>query len=208
MGSLNIGTGDYYGNGAYGSGTSSSGTYSSRTRAASSVNFTTMSRNIASGYSSDMEMIQKYMEQGKTDKAIEKYENLFDDIKATTSNYRYELTDGEIESILKSAYQMNTGTSLVNSIEENTSGSFWTGVKESIPIFGFFANGTSEDEALAKLSNDEVSIKDKALEATGALVGTIAGVAGGVVLCGACLPLGIGLIASSVLTSGIKFFSK
>ena len=72
MSLLNIGTGTYYGDGTYGSnvtGTSSTG----YTRATSSVNFRTMSNNIASGYSADMEIIQKYFEEGKTDKAIEKY---------------------------------------------------------------------------------------------------------------------------------------
>lgn len=169
-GSLNINTGSYYGTG-YSSTSSGSLT---RTRSASSANFRTMSRNIAAGYSSDIEIIQKYMEDGKVDKALDKYEALFDDIKTTTGNYNYQLTDAEVESILKTAYQSQTGTSLVSAIEDNTSGSFWTGFKQSIPIIGFFVNGTSEAEALARLSGDELKLtdKDRVLELLGSAVGT------------------------------------
>ena len=173
MSLLNIGTGTYYGDGTYGSnvtGTSSTG----YTRATSSVNFRTMSNNIASGYSADMEIIQKYFEEGKTDKAIEKYESLFDDIKTTTGNYRYSLTDSEIESILNTSYQNITGSTIVDSIENNTCGSFLTGLKQSIPIFGLFCNDVSEAEALAKVAGDEVSFKDRALELAGMAVGTLA----------------------------------
>ena len=173
MSLLNIGTGTYYGDGSYGStltGTSGTG----YTRATSSTNFRTMSNNIASGYSSDIEIIQKYLKDGKTDKAIEKYESLFEDIKTTTGNYRYSLTDSEIESILSTSYQNITGTSIVDAIEKNTCGSFLTGLKQSIPIFGLFCNDVSEAEAIAKISGDEVSLKDRALELAGMAVGTVA----------------------------------
>ncbi len=171
MSLLNIGTGTYYGDGSYGStltGTSGTG----YTRATSSTNFRTMSNNIASGYSSDIEIIQKYLKDGKTDKAIEKYESLFEDIKTTTGNYRYSLTDSEVESILKTSYENVTGTSLTDSIEKNTSGSFMTGFKQSIPIFGLFCNDVSEAEALAKITGDEVSTKDRLLEVAGWATGT------------------------------------
>ena len=169
MSLLNIGTGTYYGDATYGSnvtGTSSTG----YTRATSSTNFRTMSNNIASGYSSDIEIIQKYLKDGKTDKAIEKYESLFEDI--TTRNYRYSLTDSEVESMLKTSYENVTGTSLTDSIEKNTSGSFMTGFKQSIPIFGLFCNDVSEAEALAKITGDEVSTKDRLLEVAGWVTGT------------------------------------
>ena len=80
----------------------------------------------------------------------------------------------EIESILKSAYEATTGTSMLDSIEANTSGSFMTGLKQSSPIFGLFCNDTSEAEAIARLTGDEVSWKDKALEFAGMAVGTVA----------------------------------
>ena len=199
MSLLNIGTGTYYGDGTYGSnvtGTSSTG----YTRATSSVNFRTMSNNIASGYSADMEIIQKYFEEGKTDKAIEKYESLFDDIKTTTGNYRYSLTDSEIESILNTSYQNITGSTIVDSIENNTCGSFLTGLKQSIPIFGLFCNDVSEAEALAKVAGDEVSFKDRALELAGMAVGTLAfwGL-GGWILGGAAKVTGVGATLLSKL---------
>ncbi|MBQ4646542.1 MAG: hypothetical protein IJB79_04255 [Candidatus Gastranaerophilales bacterium] len=171
---LNIGTGTFYGDGGYGSSLSGSTGLGQHRRATSSSNFRTMSRNIAAGYSSDMEIIQKYLEDGKTDKAIEKYESLFNDIKATTGNYNYQLTDAEIQSILKSSYEATTGASVIDSVEENTCGSFMTGFKQSIPILGLFCNDTSEAEAIAKLTGDEVSFKDKALEFLGMAVGTVA----------------------------------
>ena len=49
-----------------------------------------------------------------------------------------------------------------------------TGFKQAIPIIGLFCNDTSEAEALAKLTGEEVSFKDKALEFLGLAVGTVA----------------------------------
>ena len=164
---LNISGGSYYG-----SGSKSTGATIGRTRSASSANFNTMARNVASGYSSDIEIIQSYLEDGKTDKAIQMYESLFEDVKATTDNYNYDLTDAEIKSILKSAYEGSTGSSMVNSIKENTSNSFMTGFKQNIPIIGLFTNDTSEAEAIAELTGQEVFFKDKALEFLGMATAT------------------------------------
>ena len=186
---LNFSGSSYYG---FGTATGTAGVNGYK-RATTSSNFKTMSRNIAAGYSSDIEIIQKYLEDGKTDKAIEKYESLMDDIKTTTSgNYNFSMTDSEIESILKSAYEATTGTSMLDSIETNTCGSFMTGLKQSIPIFGLFCNDTSEAEAIARLTGDEVSWKDTVLEIAGMAVGTVAfGLIGGGIFKGASALKGI-----------------
>lgn len=164
---LNISAGSYLGG-------STSGSASAYTRNATSANIRSMSRDIQAGYSQDIEMIQKYLQQGKTDKAIELYEDLMNDVEASSSNYRYSINESQIQSAIKTAYESTTGSSLVNEIEDNTASSFWTGFKQSIPIFGLFCNDTSDAEALAKMTGTEVSTKDKVLEFAGLAVGTVA----------------------------------
>lgn len=163
---LNISTGSYLGGGT---SYNASGSY---TRNATSANIRSMSRDVQAGYSADIELIQKYLKAGKTDKAIDVYEDLMKEVEAGSSNYRYQVNEAQIQSAIKTAYESTTGSSLVNTIEDNTSNSFWTGFKQSLPIIGLFCNDTSDAEALAKMTGEEVSLKDRVLEVAGWAVGT------------------------------------
>ncbi len=174
MGTFQLNTGSYWGN-----GTAAIGGYNGGfgNRVASSTQINRVSRDIAAGYNNDLTIVNEYLQKGETDKALELYENIINDAKTTAMNYGYSLTDSQISSILNNAYSKTTGTSMTTAASENTSSSFMTGVKSGIPIIGLFANGTSDDEALAKLSGTKVSAKDKVKEyagaiATGAAVGS------------------------------------
>ena len=164
---LNVNAGSYLGGGV-----SSYGASGSYNRNATSANIRSMSRDVQAGYSADIELIQKYLKQGKTDKAIDVYEDLMNEVEASSSNYRYQVNEAQIQSAIKTAFESTTGSSLVNTIEDNTSNSFWTGFKQSLPIIGLFCNDTSNAEALAKMTGEEVSLKDRVLEVAGWAVGT------------------------------------
>lgn len=182
MGTFQLNTGSYWGN-----GTAAIGGYNGGfgNRVASSTQINRVSRDIAAGYNNDLTIVNEYLQKGETDKALELYENIINDAKTTAMNYGYSLTDSQISSILNNAYSKTTGASMTTAASENTSSSFMTGVKSGIPIIGLFTNGTSDDEALAKLSGTQVSAKDKVKEYAGAIA---AGAA-----CGApfCWPIGM-----------------
>lgn len=197
---LNIGglnTGSYYGNGYTGSTTSSS-PYSYGNREASSTNIKRVSGNIASGYASDYEIIASYMKRGETDKALALYGSLFEEVKETATNYGYNLSDSQIETILSNGYAGVTGTTIAGSLEKNTAGAFFTGALEGIPVIGLFMNGTSEQEAMAQLSGEKPSFKDKVKEYVGAVIpgaaagGVIGGIAGAII--GGAIGLGQAII--------------
>ena len=189
-GGLNLNAGSYYGSG-YGS-------YSGK-RVASSTNIGRVAKDIASGYSSDFEIINTYFKQGKTDKALALYDSLFDDVQSSTTNYGYTLTDSQVESILNSAYQNATGSTLLTTVDKTTSSAFATGLAEGIPLIGLFVNGTSRAEATAKLAGQSTDLKDKFVEGLGAVIsnaGTYA--AAGAAICG--LPSGgIGAVPGAII---------
>ena len=170
FGSINyagaLNTGNYYGSGY----TSGGYGYGGAGRVASSQTYRRMGINSASGYSADFELIQKYMKNGQVDKAMKLYQSLFDDIQQSTSGYGYTMNDSEVQSVLKSAYESATGTSMISSIEKNTDGAFVSGLFQGLPIVGLFACDTTEQEALATYANDKVSFKDKLKEYGGALL--------------------------------------
>ena len=200
---LGVTTGTYYGDGYVSAGSSSSRASYNKTVTSSKLN--QLSRNAAANYSLQMETIQNYLEDGKVEKALELYEELFSDIKSTSTMGDITLNDSQIATIASNAYAGNTGSSIVESVKENTCGSFWTGFKQSIPIVGLFCNGTSEAEAMAQLTGTEVSAKDKALEFLGMAVGTVAFLAISGPVLGA---VGKGLQTLSGTIKGISWLSK
>ena len=175
-GGLSLNTGSYFGNG-YTSGYSSS--YSGN-RVASSSNLNRISKDIASGYSQDLELIQEYIQQGNIDQAFSLYDDLLDDIKSTTSNYSYFLTDSNVETILNNAYVNATGSTLLDAVDKSSASPFLSGLSQGIPIIGWFVNGDTKAEATSKLAGTNVNWKDKVAEyagaaASGAATGAIIG---------------------------------
>ena len=196
---LGINTGSYYGSGR----TSTAGGYNNR--AASSTNISRISRDLASGYSQKIKVIERYLEKGETDQALKMYDELLDSARETASDYGYSLTDDQVASALDNAFQKQTGVDLETTLEEHTSNPFVTGLKAGIPIVGWFTNGTSEAEAYAKITGTEVSAKDRFAEGAGAVVsGAACGAAIGTAIpvigtaIGAVVGAGLGLLKSIV----------
>lgn len=195
FGSLTLNTGTCLGNGyetfssSYGSSSMGSGNTNATSvtgnRVASSTNLTRVSKDIAQGYNQDIEVISLYLQQGNVDEALSLYKELFDDVKMTAENYGYELSDGQISSIVNQAFQSQTGMSFTSAMNENTSSSFATGLKNGIPIIGwFFTQHDSDADALAKLTGTKPPAKATAAEcAGGVLSGAACGAAVGTVIC-------------------------
>ena len=175
---FNLNTGTYWGDGTTKAVAGYNGGCGNRN--ASSTQLNRISRDIATGYSSDLSIVSAYLQKGETDKAIDLYQDIIMDAKATAMDYGYSLTDSQIESILNNAYGNLTGVSMNQDVSDNTSGSFMTGLKQGIPLLGLLSNGTSSDEALAEMSGGKASVKDKVVEyggamASGAAIGTAIG---------------------------------
>lgn len=166
LGATTLNTGSYFG-----SGYSSVGTYGSGSnRVASSVNYQRISRDVAQGYNSDIEVINLYLQRGDTDKALALYNSLITDIKSNVENYGYAIEEEQIPSILNQAYANATGQSFTNSAVEDAHSPFVTGFLEGIPVIGLFNKGNSDAEVLAKVNDDNTRFVDKVAEYAGSLV--------------------------------------
>ena len=170
---------DYSSSRGYGS---SSARTNPTTATRSKINQTV--KDIAQGYSSDLATVEYYLQTGDIDSAIALKESVYEDISKTMSTeYNFNVTDKQVESILDQAYSSVNSQSTLQTIEENTDNSFVTGLKEGIPVIGwFFTNNNSKAEAVAKLTGTEVPPKEKAAEvlgatASGAAIGAAIGTA-------------------------------
>ena len=195
-GSIALNSGSYYGSGY-------SGGFSGN-RVASSTNINRVSRDIASGYSQDLELIQTYLKEGKTEQAFDMYNGLFEDVKYSASNYGYSLTDSNVETILNNAYVAATGSTLLDSVNKTTASPFLSGLAQGVPVVGWiFANGVTTAEATSQLADQNTNWKDKVAEYTGA---AMSGAASGAII-GSFIPVigtgigaGIGAVAGCVST--------
>ncbi len=185
LGATALNTGSYYG-----SGYSSVGGYSATgNRVASSMNLQRVARDIAQGYNADIEVIALYLQQGDTSKALSLYESLIDDVKESTDGYGYQLSDGQITSILNQAYANATGQSFTTSAVDGAHSPFVTGLLEGIPVIGLLNRGSSDAETLSKVTGTDTRIVDKVAEYAGSLVPGAAA--------GAAVVAGTALVASS-----------
>lgn len=166
--------------GSYLGGTASN-SFGTRT-VATSAKITRMAKDIASGYSSDMEIIEEYFRQGNVDSAMNLRESVVGEVSNTLKEYGYTLSDGQIQSILDEAYARQNGETVLQSVSNNTNSSFMTGVKQAIPIFGIFANSTSTAEATAELSGQPTNGKEAGKEGIGKYGTSIGLLAGGALL--------------------------
>ena len=157
-------------------------------------------RDVAQGYSSDLGEIEYYLREGDVDAAIALRTSVFNDIKDTlNTEYNFNVTDRQIQAILDQAYTSINDETTLQSIEENTDGSFMTGIKQAVPIFGLLANSNSKAETVAKLSGNEVSGKETAKEALGKYGLGILAVAGGV----AAGVVGLPIVAPALVVAGV-----
>ncbi len=180
-------------------------------------------KDVAQGYSSDLNIVEYYLRSGEIDSAMKLKDSIFDDISdVLKSEYNFNVTDSQISSILDQAYTSVNGQTTQATVEENASSSFMTGLKEGVPLLGLLANGNSKSESMARLAGTEVSSKEEWKEGIGAavsgaasgVVGTAAVGAGAAILTGAEFgsvfgPVGIAVGAGIGLAAGlVQYFMK
>ena len=174
---LTLNTGSYFG-----SGYSGTNPYCAKSsygnRVASSTNLTRVSRDLAQGYSEDIDIMNDCFEEGNVKEALRMYKELFEDAKQTAENYGYDLTDSQIRSSINTAFQNRTGTSLTGQASLNTHSSFVTGLLEGVPVVGWlFAEPNSSADARATIRGKAApSFGEIAKETAGAAVSSTAAI--------------------------------
>lgn len=109
----------------------------------------------SSSFAQQCQAIEYLLQQGRTDDAMAKYKDLYDDM---SSNSYYEgYTENEIKTLLQEKYMTATGTTLVNDITTNSNSAFTSGLESSIPVLGLLFNENSSDDFVAEATGTEVS---------------------------------------------------
>lgn len=173
--SLNLGT---Y-NGGYTSVGSANA--NSRTRNASSVNISRVSKDLSAGYSQNIDIIQKYLQNGDIAQAMQVYEQMSEEAKVTAQNYGYTLTDSQVSSMVDNAFGNRTGASFVQAATQDAKSPFVAGLLQGLPIVGLFSQSYSNAEALAKVTGNQTRSVDKVTEYAGSI---LSGAAAGFVATG------------------------
>lgn len=195
----------------------SSGYYtggSSRTYTASSGRLNTIKRDAKANFASEFEDMEYYIENNQYAKAVEIYNDVKAQMPSFCENYNVDIEESAYKTILDEAFQKATGKKITSSIQDTTSNSFWTGVKEGLPFIGWLCNGMTEQEAISEFRGEEVSTKEKVKEGLGAGLsgavvgaGAVAGVSvAGAMLAGAAIGSSIpvaGTIIGAVIGAGI-----
>lgn len=109
----------------------------------------------SSSFAQQCQAIEYLLQQGRTDDAMAKYKDLYEDM---ASNSYYEgYTENEIKTLLQEKYMTATGTTLVNDITTNSNSAFTSGLESSIPVLGLLFNENSSDDFVAEATGTEVS---------------------------------------------------
>ncbi len=138
---------------------------------ATSNSYANKSSVSSSSFTQQCQTIQYLLEQGRTDEAMTKYEQLYNDMAA---NPYYEgYGENEIKTLLQEQYMSATGSSLVNAIENNSGSSFTTSLSSSIPVLGLLTEGKSKDDFISEVTGTGASKASVA----GSVAGTVAGAA-------------------------------
>ncbi len=149
---------------------------------ATSSSYSNKSSVSSSSYTQQCQAIQYLLEQGRTDDAMEKYNELYEDMASNT--YYSAYSENELKTLLQSNYLTATGTTLVNDISSNSSSDFTTGLESSIPVLGLLFNDNSADDFIAEATGTDTSGWSKVKKALGVVTGT-----------GLCAAVGAGVVA-------------
>lgn len=136
---------------------------------ATSSSYSNKSSVSSSSFAQQCQAIEYLLQQGRTDDALSKYNELYDDM---ASNSYYEgYSENEIKTLLQEKYLDATGTTLVNDISDNASSSFTTGVANSIPILGLLYSENSDDTLIAEATGTTRSKTSIVEEGLGVVTG-------------------------------------
>lgn len=141
--------------------------------------------------------ISTLLQQGRTDDAIDEYYKL---VKSMSEAQQYQgYSESQIKALAQKLYAQTIGTSLVDDIDTNVSGSFVQGLKAGVPVIGtFLAQGNSKEDMISEVTGVNKSTGSSALKA----VGTMASGIGSGAAAGAALGLCGGPLAPLTSTVG------
>ena len=141
--------------------------------------------------------ISTLLQQGRTDDAIDEYDKL---VKSMSEAQQYQgYSESQIKALAQKLYAQTIGTSLVDDIDTNVSGSFVQGLKAGVPVIGtFLAQGNSKEDMISEVTGVNKSTGSSALKA----VGTMASGIGSGAAAGAALGLCGGPLAPLTSTVG------
>lgn len=123
----------------------------------------------SSSFAQQCQAIEYLLQQGRTDDAMAKYNDLYEDM---ASNSYYEgYTENEIKTLLQEKYMTATGTTIVNDITANSSSAFTSGLESSIPVLGVLFNQNSSDDFVAEATGTDVSGWSQVKKGAGLLTG-------------------------------------
>ncbi len=150
----------------------------------------------SSSFAQQCQAIEFLLNQGRTDDAMAKYNDLYKDM---ASNSYYEgYNENEIKTLMQDKYLTATGTTIVNDIANNSSSSFAAGAKSSIPIVGALNSNNSSDDFVAEATGTKKSGWSTVKKGAGVVAGV--GASAGAVY-GITKLAGMGASSSSMLNT-------
>ena len=148
-------------------------------------------------YANTIEKAQRNLANGEFDKAMSNIESLREHAKEYAAELGGTIDDEQVSTALNKA-----GADFENYVDENSKGSFATGLFNGIPLVGLFFDSYSKNEIQAKLGNDDVRLSDTLKESAGKVIsGAGVGAAIGSVVAGP----GFGTVAGAIVGTVVGF---
>lgn len=147
-------------------------------------------------YANTIEKAQRNLANGEFDKAMSNIESLREHAKEYAAELGGTIDDEQISTALNKA-----GADFEGYVDENSKGSFATGLFNGIPLVGLFFESYSKNEIQAKLGNDDVRLSDTLKESAGKVISG-AGVGAAV---GSIIAPGVGTLIGAIAGTALAF---
>ena len=147
-------------------------------------------------YANTIEKAQRNLANGEFDKAMSNIESLREHAKEYAAELGGTIDDEQISTALNKA-----GADFEGYVDENSKGSFATGLFNGIPLIGLFFESYSKNEIQAKLGNDDVRLSDTLKESAGKVISG-AGVGAAV---GSVIAPGVGTLVGAIAGTALAF---
>ena len=139
--------------------------------------------------SRQIQILRSEIQSNNQDNVKAEYNKLLAAVKASygsqiAAGVSEEEAEAQVKAYAERLYAQQTGAYITDDIKNNSSGSFWSGVKQ-ILTFGF-GNKTTADENIAMINGTKQTTGSKASKVAGNIVG---GLLGGIVAVGSFLLL-------------------
>lgn len=147
--------------------------------------YSTLQSNESDLFTLKCQTIQNLLVNGRTDDAIDTFENLVDTM-STLGQYSSYTEEG-LKAEALNLYRNATKTELLADVSKYADSSFMSGVKNSVPVLNFFAQTNDANDFEAVITGVKPSAGNTATKIAGAVIGggvTFGSLAGGIGLMG------------------------